>query len=82
MREGRLRLVVVFAIGDDDNDRCSAWEGTDVSYAKLDNTDAAVVSHLVVAVGRGGDSKLRRLPGAAVRRGGIAHSPDCWMPMP
>jgi hypothetical protein len=43
-----LRLVVVFAIGDDDNDRCSAWEGTDVSYAKLDNTDAAVVSHLVV----------------------------------
>jgi|LakMenE18May11ns_1017448.scaffolds.fasta_scaffold9474726_2 hypothetical protein len=32
--------------------------------------------------GAGGDSKLRRLPGAAVRRGGIAHSPDCWMPMP
>ena len=54
MREGRLRLVVVFAIGDDDNDRCSAWEGTDVSYTKLDNTDAAVVSHWVVAVGRGG----------------------------
>ena len=28
--------------------------GRDVSYAKLDNTDAAVVSHLVVAVGQGG----------------------------
>jgi hypothetical protein len=31
--------------------------------------------------GVGGDSKLRRLPRAAVRREGIAHSPDCWMTM-